>query len=63
MFIHLCKLTPGFLLDRKQLEELQEAGMLRGDLSATQQLALLTSHDDLPQALKGAFFVQVLKED
>ncbi|XP_046902285.1 lambda-crystallin homolog [Hypomesus transpacificus] len=43
---------------RKQLEELQEAGMLRGDLSATQQLALLTSHDDLPQALKGAFFVQ-----
>ncbi|XP_010878537.1 lambda-crystallin homolog [Esox lucius] len=43
---------------RKQLEELQEAHMLRGDLSASEQLALLSSHDDLPQALEGAFFVQ-----
>lgn len=43
---------------RKQLEDLQEAGMLRGNLSAAQQLALLSSHDNLAQALAGAFFVQ-----
>ena len=33
--------------------------MLRGQLRAAQQLALLSSHDDLAQALEGAFFVQV----
>lgn len=33
--------------------------MLRGQLKATQQLALLSSHEDLAQALEGAFFVQV----
>lgn len=33
--------------------------MLRGELTATQQLALISSHDDLAQALEGAFFVQV----
>ncbi|KAM9802858.1 lambda-crystallin homolog isoform X2 [Syngnathus typhle] len=43
---------------KKQMMELQEVGMLRGQLSATQQLALLSSHDDLQQALQGAFFVQ-----
>ncbi|KAI5621305.1 lambda-crystallin-like, partial [Silurus asotus] len=43
---------------RKQMEELQEAHMLRGKLSATEQLNLLSSHDDLSQALEGAFFVQ-----
>ncbi|KAL7865765.1 hypothetical protein SRHO_G00110120 [Serrasalmus rhombeus] len=43
---------------RKQVEELQEAQMLRGKLSATEQLSLLSSHDDLSQALEGAFFVQ-----
>ncbi|XP_077393354.1 lambda-crystallin homolog [Festucalex cinctus] len=43
---------------KKQMTELQEVGMLRGHLSATQQLALLSSHDDLQQALRGAFFVQ-----
>ncbi|XP_054888438.1 lambda-crystallin homolog [Poeciliopsis prolifica] len=43
---------------RKQLEELEEARMLRGDLSAVQQLALLSSYDDLAPALEGAFFVQ-----
>ncbi|XP_070770928.1 lambda-crystallin homolog [Enoplosus armatus] len=43
---------------RKQLEELEEAHMLRGELTATQQLALLSSSDDLAQALEGAFFVQ-----
>ncbi|XP_036396989.1 lambda-crystallin homolog [Megalops cyprinoides] len=42
----------------KQLEELQQAHMLRGELSAADQLALLSSHDDLPQALEGAFFIQ-----
>ncbi|KAK7153981.1 hypothetical protein R3I94_007365 [Phoxinus phoxinus] len=43
---------------RKQLEELQQAKMLRGNLSAAEQLSLLSSHDDLQQALEGAFFVQ-----
>lgn len=33
--------------------------MLRGKLTATQQLALLSSYDNLAQALEGAFFVQV----
>uniref|UniRef100_A0A673YZL1 L-gulonate 3-dehydrogenase n=1 Tax=Salmo trutta TaxID=8032 RepID=A0A673YZL1_SALTR len=42
---------------RKQLEELQEAHMLSGQLSASEQLALLSSHD-LPQALAGTFFIQ-----
>uniref|UniRef100_A0AAZ1XY89 Crystallin, lambda 1 n=1 Tax=Oreochromis aureus TaxID=47969 RepID=A0AAZ1XY89_OREAU len=48
-----------FLSLRKQLVELEEAHMLRGELSAAQQLALLSSYDDLSQALDGAFFVQV----
>ncbi|XP_034042157.1 lambda-crystallin homolog isoform X2 [Thalassophryne amazonica] len=43
---------------RNQLEQLEEAHMLRGQLKATQQLALLSSYDDLAQALEGAFFVQ-----
>ncbi|XP_059199278.1 lambda-crystallin homolog [Centropristis striata] len=43
---------------RKQLEELQEAHMLRGELTATQQLALLSSFNELAPALEGAFFVQ-----
>uniref|UniRef100_A0AAZ1X1T3 Crystallin, lambda 1 n=1 Tax=Oreochromis aureus TaxID=47969 RepID=A0AAZ1X1T3_OREAU len=47
-----------FLSLRKQLVELEEAHMLRGELSAAQQLALLSSYDDLSQALDGAFFVQ-----
>lgn len=46
-------------LSRKQVEELQEAQMLRGNLSASEQLSQLSSHDDLSQALEGAFFVQV----
>ncbi len=54
-------LTTSFTLRllRKQLEELEEAHMLRGELTATQQLALLSSYNDLAQALEGAFFVQV----
>ncbi|AWP13531.1 putative lambda-crystallin -like [Scophthalmus maximus] len=43
---------------RKQLQELEEAHMLRGELTAAQQLSLLSSYDDLAQALEGAFFVQ-----
>ncbi|KAM7380110.1 hypothetical protein PAMP_003426 [Pampus punctatissimus] len=43
---------------RPQMEELEEAHMLRGELTAMQQLALLSSYDDLTQALEGAFFVQ-----
>ncbi|XP_072253553.1 lambda-crystallin homolog [Leuresthes tenuis] len=43
---------------RKQLEELEEAHMLRGELTAAQQLALLSNYEDLAQALEGAFFVQ-----
>ncbi|KAI3356055.1 hypothetical protein L3Q82_017321, partial [Scortum barcoo] len=43
---------------RKQLQELEEAHMLRGELTAAQQLALLSSYDELAQALEGAFFVQ-----
>ncbi|KAK5860736.1 hypothetical protein PBY51_022197 [Eleginops maclovinus] len=43
---------------RKQLEELEEAHMLRGELAAKQQLALISSYDDLSQALQGAFFIQ-----
>lgn len=42
------------------MEELEEAHMLRGELTATQQLSLLSSYNDLAQALEGAFFVQVL---
>ncbi|KAM9342784.1 lambda-crystallin homolog isoform 2-T2 [Pholidichthys leucotaenia] len=43
---------------KKQLEELDEAQMLRGKLSVSQQLALISSYDDLAQALEGSFFVQ-----
>lgn len=43
---------------RKQLEELQQSKMLRGNLSAAEQTSLLSSHDDLQQALQDAFFVQ-----
>lgn len=41
------------------MEELEEAHMLRGDLTSAQQLALLSSYEDLAVALEGAFFVQV----
>lgn len=43
---------------RKLLEELQQSKMLRGNLSAAEQTSLLSSHDDLQQALQDAFFVQ-----
>ncbi|AWP13532.1 putative lambda-crystallin -like isoform 2 [Scophthalmus maximus] len=46
------------VIGRKQLQELEEAHMLRGELTAAQQLSLLSSYDDLAQALEGAFFVQ-----
>uniref|UniRef100_A0A1A7WGX3 Crystallin, lambda 1 n=1 Tax=Iconisemion striatum TaxID=60296 RepID=A0A1A7WGX3_9TELE len=43
---------------RKQMEELEKSKMLRGDLTSRQQLDLLSSHEDLSQALEGSFFVQ-----
>ncbi|MFT7808697.1 lambda-crystallin homolog [Arapaima gigas] len=43
---------------RGKLEELQQNQMLRGDLNVEEQLALLSSHDDLSEALEGSFFVQ-----
>ncbi|KAJ8407120.1 hypothetical protein AAFF_G00287960 [Aldrovandia affinis] len=43
---------------RKQLKEVEQAQILRGILSVEDQLALLSSHHDLSQALEGAFFVQ-----
>ncbi|XP_047456006.1 lambda-crystallin homolog [Mugil cephalus] len=43
---------------KKQMEELEGARMLRGKLTAAQQIQLLSSYDDLAQALEGAFFVQ-----
>ncbi|XP_034549668.1 lambda-crystallin homolog [Notolabrus celidotus] len=43
---------------RKQLEELEGVHMLRGELAASQQVALISCFDDLAQALEGAFFVQ-----
>lgn len=57
----VCELTasPALCRFRKQLKDLEDAHMLRGTLSAAQQLGLLSSYDDLAQALEGAFFVQV----
>lgn len=43
---------------RQQMQELEQAHMLRGELSASEQLALLSASDDLHQALEGAFFIQ-----
>lgn len=56
----MLRVSPVFL--RKQLEELEKSNMLRGELSTTQQLALLSSSEDLAQALDGAFFVQVSQQ-
>ncbi|XP_048878435.1 lambda-crystallin homolog [Brienomyrus brachyistius] len=43
---------------RLQIEELQQNQMLRGNLNSVEQLALLSSHENLSEALEGAFFVQ-----
>lgn len=43
---------------RQQVEELQQRNMLRGELSAAQQAALVSACDDLQQAVEGAFFIQ-----
>lgn len=59
IFITRAVITSPLCRFRKQLDELEEAHMLRGQLKASQQHALLSSHDDLAQALDGAFFVQV----
>lgn len=43
---------------RQQVEQLQQKQMLRGELSASQQVALLSACEDLQQAVEGAFFIQ-----
>ncbi|KAJ8246740.1 hypothetical protein GJAV_G00254850 [Gymnothorax javanicus] len=43
---------------RQQLEEVEQAQMLRGSLSVEEQLLVLSCHDELSQALEGAVFVQ-----
>ncbi|XP_072300261.1 lambda-crystallin homolog [Eucyclogobius newberryi] len=43
---------------RQQVLELQQKNMLRGDLTASQQLSLLSACDDLHMAVEGAFFIQ-----
>ncbi|XP_066562582.1 lambda-crystallin homolog [Amia ocellicauda] len=42
----------------EQLKELKQANMLRGSLSAEDQLALISSHEDLKGTVEGAFFIQ-----
>uniref|UniRef100_A0A8C7WUW4 Crystallin, lambda 1 n=1 Tax=Oryzias sinensis TaxID=183150 RepID=A0A8C7WUW4_9TELE len=55
MYYFTCMII---FVTNQQLKELEEAHMLRGELTATQQLTLISSYDDLSQALEGAFFVQ-----
>lgn len=43
---------------RQQVEQLEQRNMLRGELSGTQQVALVSACDDLQQAVEGAFFIQ-----
>lgn len=43
---------------RQQVEQLQQRKMLRGKLSASQQVALLSACEDLERAVEGAFFIQ-----
>lgn len=43
---------------REQVEQLEQKKMLRGKLSASQQVALLSACEDLKQAVEGAFFIQ-----
>lgn len=43
---------------RQQVEQLQQRNKLRGELSASQQVALVSACDDLQQAVEGAFFIQ-----
>ncbi|XP_066438268.1 lambda-crystallin homolog [Eleutherodactylus coqui] len=43
---------------RKQMVELKKSGMLRGSLSAEEQISLISGFNDLKLALEGAIFVQ-----
>ncbi|KAM3935699.1 lambda-crystallin homolog [Leptodactylus fuscus] len=43
---------------RKQMEELQKSGMLRGSLSCEEQISLISGFNDLKSALEGATFIQ-----
>lgn len=43
---------------RKQMDELTKSGMLRGSLSADQQISLISGSSDLKTALEGAIFIQ-----
>uniref|UniRef100_A0A3B4B3I4 L-gulonate 3-dehydrogenase n=1 Tax=Periophthalmus magnuspinnatus TaxID=409849 RepID=A0A3B4B3I4_9GOBI len=43
---------------RCQVSEFQQKGLLRGELSASQQLSLISTCDDLKTAVEGAFFIQ-----
>lgn len=41
------------------MDELTKSGMLRGSLSADQQISLISGSSDLKTALEGAIFIQV----
>lgn len=43
---------------RQQVAQLQQNNMLRGELSASEQVALVSACDDLQRAVEGAFFIQ-----
>ncbi|KAJ0070644.1 hypothetical protein NL108_017137 [Boleophthalmus pectinirostris] len=43
---------------RQQMSELEQKDMLRGEMSASEQLSLLSACDDLKTAVEGAFFIQ-----
>lgn len=43
---------------RQQLMDMEQKNMLRGELSASQQLSLISAYSDLQQAVEGAFFIQ-----
>ncbi|XP_075448409.1 lambda-crystallin homolog isoform X2 [Ascaphus truei] len=43
---------------RKQMEELKKSGMLRGNLSVEEQMALVSGCSDLKLAVDGAMFIQ-----
>ncbi|MEE6472726.1 hypothetical protein FKM82_009700 [Ascaphus truei] len=45
---------------RKQMEELKKSGMLRGNLSVEEQMALVSGCSDLKLAVDGAMFIQTL---
>lgn len=46
----------------KQMKEMEKSGVLKGALSAEQQLALISVCTDLKAAVEGATFIQVSKD-